>query len=457
MEMEMEMAETYIPASDEEELNNLLMAALEEEDLRMGASSANSAMKERLVILGSGDMALALCLATLRSGLKPVVGSRFPNSARQRLKCADVTVTTVKEALTEGEMVLVAIPAEHHESLPRQLLEGKIVVDVSNRPPDSRPGPVSVAECLQGSLPESHVVKAFNTLSAFALQQGDVRGSREVPICGNSTHGRERVSALVKALGFTPVDRGVLENAREIEDIPFRLFPEWRTPCIVAAVSFCAFYLLLFFRRQLCPNIQSEEAWNWNRFQPLPLKNGMLAFALAGTVLLLMCYVPGTLAGYIQLRRGTKYSSFPSWLDRWLKGCMSIFTLMGSGMAQPTNWGQQLYLALGIVLTGVLAVLGVTSIPSVAATLTWREFTFLQRYLGWLSVLLVTLHAGIKGRKRLLHDRFMCYVIPHETQVIMTLCCLVILFKLPLLIPCVHSRLMKIRRGHERKSRRNYV
>ncbi|XP_037772710.1 metalloreductase STEAP3-like [Penaeus monodon] len=364
MEMEMAMAETPSTASDEEEMNKLLTAALEEQDARLRAGvSANSAMREKLVILGSGDMALALSMVMVRAGFQPVVGSRYPDSARQRLKCAAVTVTTLKEALEEGEVVLVAIPAEHHGSLPRHLLAGKIVVDVSNRPPNSPRRPESVAERLQECLPESHVVKAFNTLSAFALQQGDVRGSKEVPICSNSSRGRERVSALAKSLGFTPLDCGVLENAREIENIPFRFFPEWRTPCIVAAVLFWVFFLFLFFRRQICPNIEGNEPWNWNRFQPLPLKNGMLAFALTGTVLLLMCYVPGTIAGYLQLRRGTKYSSFPSWLDRWLKArkqlgllallagcshaCMSIFTLMGSGMTQPPNWSQQLYLALG--------------------------------------------------------------------------------------------------------------
>lgn len=469
----MEMAETLSTASDSEEMNKLLAAALDEEDARMEGRGANGAMAEKVVILGSGDMALALATVMVRAGLQPVVGSRCPDSARQRLKIAAVTVTTLKEALEQGEVVLVAIPAEHHDSLPRHLLAGKIVVDVSNRSPDSPRRPESVAERLQECLPESHVVKAFNTLSAFALQQGDVRGSKEVPICSNSSRGRERVSALVKVLGFTPIDRGVLENARDIENIPFRFFPEWRTPCIVAAVLFWAFFLFLFFRRQICPNIQNEEPWDWNRFIKLPLNNGMLAFALSGTVLLLMCYVPGMIAAYIQLSRGTKYSTFPSWLDRWLKArkqmgllalltgslhaFMSIFTLMATGMKQPLQWTQNLYLALGAVLTAVLAILGVATIPSVAATLTWREFDFLQRYLGWLSVVLVTLHALFKGNVFLLRNRFVCYVIPHETQVIVTLCILVILMKLPLLIPCIHSRLMKIRRGYGRKSASVYA
>ncbi|XP_042871597.1 metalloreductase STEAP3-like [Penaeus japonicus] len=445
-----------------------------EKDLGLGGMTSDDPVphherKKKVVILGSGDMSLALCQALVRVGMRPVVGSRTPESARPCLRLPGVRVTSVQEALTEGEMVLVAIPAEHHEALPRQLLEGKIVVDVSNRPAESPRRAVSVAECLQGSLPESHVVKAFNTLSAFALQQGNVRGSREVPISSDSEWARGQVSELVRKLGFQPVDFGALIAARDIEEIPFSFFQDWRVAGFVAFLVFFLFYLLLFMRRQICPNIDNSGDWNWDRFQTFPLKNGMLAFALAGTVMLLLCYVPGTIAGYVQLYRGTKYSQFPSWLDRWLKarkqmgllallmgslhGCMAIFTQMGEGMAEPALWSQQLFLALGIVLLGVLAVLGVTSLPSVSAGFTWKEFTFLQRYLGWLSVLLVTGHAFFKGYRKLLVPRFECVVLPSETQIIIVLCFLTILLKLPLLIPCVHSHLMKVRRGYERGPR----
>ncbi|XP_063602336.1 metalloreductase STEAP3-like isoform X2 [Penaeus indicus] len=421
--------------------------------------------KEKVVILGSGDMSLALSLAMRRAGMQPVVGSRTPESARIRLRSTGVQVKALTEALKEGEVILVAIPAEHHDSLPRHLLAGKIVVDVSNRPPDSPRRPESVAERLQERLPESHVVKAFNTLSAFALQQGHVRGSKEVPISSDNDRAIRLVADLVRNVGLHPVDFGALRTAREIEEIPFSFFREWKVAGSVAILVFFLFYLLLFMRRQICPNLDSTD-WNWNRFQTFPLKNGMLAFALTGTVMLLLCYVPGTIAGYLQLYRGTKYSAFPSWLDRWLKsrkqmgllalfmgslhGCMSVFTQMDEGMDEPALWSQQLFIALGIVLLGVLAVLGVSSLPSVTAELTWREFSFLQRYLGWLSVLLVTGHAFFKGYKKLLVPRFECAVLASETQIIVFLCFLTILLKVPLLIPCVHSRLMKVRRGYER-------
>merc|ERR1711948_122972 len=44
--------------------------------------------------------------------------------------------------------------------------------------------------------------------------------------------------------------------------------------------------------------------------------------------LLAMCYFPGVIAAYIQLYRGTKYSRFPNWLDKWLKMRKQLGLLM---------------------------------------------------------------------------------------------------------------------------------
>ncbi|XP_037772711.1 metalloreductase STEAP4-like [Penaeus monodon] len=130
--------------------------------------------RKKVVILGSGDMSLALSLAMRRAGMQPVVGSRTPESARIRLRSTGVQVKTLAEALKE------------------------------ERPPGSSRQPESVAERLQECLPESHVVKAFNTLSAFALQQGDVGGSKEVPISSDNDRAIRLVSDLVRNMGFSP-------------------------------------------------------------------------------------------------------------------------------------------------------------------------------------------------------------------------------------------------------------
>lgn len=41
-------------------------------------------------------------------------------------------------------------------------------------------------------------------------------------------------------------------------------------------------------------------------------------------------------------------------------------------------WRMELYLSVGIMALGLLSLLAVTSLPSVASTVNWREFTFVQ-------------------------------------------------------------------------------
>lgn len=57
---------------------------------------------------------------------------------------------------------------------------------------------------------------------------------------------------------------------------------------------------------------------------------------------------------------------------------------------------------LHLLLQGTLSMfitclLGVSSLPSVGATLSWREFTFIQSKLGWLALLTATVHDGLLG------------------------------------------------------------
>lgn len=41
-------------------------------------------------------------------------------------------------------------------------------------------------------------------------------------------------------------------------------------------------------------------------------------------------------------------------------------------------WRMELYLSVGIMALGLLSLLAVTSLPSVAGTINWREFSFIQ-------------------------------------------------------------------------------
>ena len=57
----------------------------------------------------------------------------------------------------------------------------------------------------------------------------------------------------------------------------------------------------------------------WNNVGALPVTNVNRALACQALNMLAICYLPGCIAAYIQLVRGTKYSRFPNFLDQWLK------------------------------------------------------------------------------------------------------------------------------------------
>ena len=80
--------------------------------------------------------------------------------------------------------------------------------------------------------------------------------------------------------------------------------------------------------------LQNENVtqWEWwvflKNLEDLPLNNMNLYLAQHALTMLALCYLPGCLAGYIQLFRGTKYSRFPKFLDRWLKMRKQLGLLM---------------------------------------------------------------------------------------------------------------------------------
>ncbi|KAB7500044.1 Metalloreductase STEAP2 [Armadillidium nasatum] len=56
------------------------------------------------------------------------------------------------------------------------------------------------------------------------------------------------------------------------------------------------------------------------------------------------------------------------------------------------NWRGELFLTFAGLAMCLTVVLGITSLPSVTATLSWREFTFIQSKLGWVLLIIASLH-----------------------------------------------------------------
>jgi 8-hydroxy-5-deazaflavin:NADPH oxidoreductase len=176
-----------------------------------------------VTIIGTGNVGKALAGSFTRAGHTVTLAAAHPEHAVEAAKAIGARVAlSNREAVAAADLVILAVPASSLESIADEIGDvaaGKVVVDVSNRPtPDASGAGTSIAEELQGKLPNSKVVKAFNTM--FASRQADpIVGGLPADgfVAGDDVTAKQTVLDAVESLGFRPVDAGSLAAARTLE------------------------------------------------------------------------------------------------------------------------------------------------------------------------------------------------------------------------------------------------
>ncbi|XP_068999004.1 metalloreductase STEAP4-like [Embiotoca jacksoni] len=444
-------------------------------------SMAAGPEQKLLCIFGTGDLGRSLGQRLLQTGYKVVYGSRRPHS------CGPLPVGT--RALSHGEaaqaagLVFICIHRENYdflETLAPQL-KGKVLVDVSNNLRKNL-YPEANAQYLQRLIPGAHVVKAFNTLSAWALQNGPSDASRQVYLCGNSAEAKQAVAETATKLGFTVLDRGSLSAARELEDFTLQLFPEWRLPLRLAIGLTAFFFFYLLIREIIYAYVEQGKDISFRIMVSLANK----VFPIVSLIMLALCYLPGVIAGFLQLYRGTKYRRFPDWLDRWML-CRKQLGLLALAFASlhvlytliipiryyvryrlsahtilqikenrtsefdtAIAWRTDSYYSVGILGFGLYFLLGISSLPSVSNALSWREFSFIQSKLGYLTLFFCSLHTYLYGWKMFLNSSSYKWYTPPGYMLCLVVPSVVLALKVLLVLPCVDHTLTRIRQGWER-------
>ncbi len=130
-----------------------------------------------------------------------------------------------------GDVVVLAVP---HAAVPdviaahRDQLAGKVVVDITN-PVDFEtfdsltvPADSSAAAGIAEALPQSHVLKAFNTTFAATLASGTVGDlTTTVLIAGDDADAKSLLAGILTSGGLRAIDAGPLRRARELEALGF--------------------------------------------------------------------------------------------------------------------------------------------------------------------------------------------------------------------------------------------
>lgn len=181
----------------------------------------------KISILGTGKMGSALGRQLAGCGYQVIFGSRDPEANTEKFSgIENISVKNYTVAASSANVVVVAVPwsctLELLKSLENQLKE-KVIVDLTN--PLSADisrlivgGDDSAAEQIASRLPESHVVKAFNAITADNFPMPDLCGEQaQVFYCSDNETAKEVVRTLITSAGYEHKNCGALSNARYIE------------------------------------------------------------------------------------------------------------------------------------------------------------------------------------------------------------------------------------------------
>ncbi|CAN5234865.1 NAD(P)-binding domain-containing protein [soil metagenome] len=174
--------------------------------------------------IGSGKIGSTLARLAVDAGYDVVLSnSRGPETLTELVDSLGerARAATSTEAAGAGDIVVVTVPLKAYQDVPVTPLAGKVVIDTNNYYPE-RDGHIAAldaeqtttSELLQGHLPASRVVKAFNNiffkhLLSLARPAGSADRSA-LAIAGDDDAAKQTATELLDHLGYDAHDVGPL-------------------------------------------------------------------------------------------------------------------------------------------------------------------------------------------------------------------------------------------------------
>jgi predicted dinucleotide-binding enzyme len=164
-----------------------------------------------------------------------VANSRGPQSLAEFAGETGATAGTIETAAKNADVVMLAVPLRAVPTLPADAFRGRLVVDAGNYYPRRDGDIAEIADRSLSSsrwtaelLPDTRVVKAFNTMQADHLFQGGRPAGDNarlaLPVAADDADAKRVVMTIVDEMGFDPVDAGTLDESwRQQPDTPVYL------------------------------------------------------------------------------------------------------------------------------------------------------------------------------------------------------------------------------------------
>jgi len=207
-------------------------------------------------ILGSGDVAKSLAGGFVKHGHQVMLGTRDAGKLKDFVSGHDGAQTgSFADAAKFGEMLVLAVKgtAALHalQAAGAANLANKPVIDTTNPIAEAPPTngvlkfftshDQSLMERLQSALPDTHFVKAFNSVgNATMVDPQFPSGKPTMFICGNDDGAKAAVRGILDQFGWETADMGRAEAARAIEPLCML----WCIPGFLRNDWFHAFKLL---------------------------------------------------------------------------------------------------------------------------------------------------------------------------------------------------------------------
>lgn len=198
----------------------------------------------KIGILGTGMVGQAIATKMIQLGHTVMMGSRSGKHEKAEAWIAangpSASQGTFAETASYGEIIFNCTKGEITLEVIKQAgaenLKGKILADVTNPLDFSKGMPPtllivndnSLGEEIQKALPETHVVKTLNTMTAPVMVNPSLvnGGDHSVFLSGNSQEAKAKVGALLQEIGWKEnniIDLGDITTARGSE----QLLPIW--------------------------------------------------------------------------------------------------------------------------------------------------------------------------------------------------------------------------------------
>lgn len=197
--------------------------------------------KQTIAIIGaSGNMGSAISKSLSKGNNRLLLFANEKEKAdalvqdiKSSSSAAEVeTLECPADASWEADVIILAVPYQAEQEIATRIKEvanQKIVISIANPLNETYNGLVtapdtSAAEELQKLLPNSKVVKAFNTTFAADFSTPVIDGKQvDAFIAGNDEEALQTVSELVSTAGFNPIVAGGLSVSRTLENMQLLL------------------------------------------------------------------------------------------------------------------------------------------------------------------------------------------------------------------------------------------